>query len=93
MNNIRNLHIIMSLIQSTEIQKSIYPIHLREFQSSNKHKGVSDKLIFRSVPHESYIYLYITYIVYTYDVHVTLQLFTFYMYISHNSAAAPAASL
>ena len=48
-------------------------------------KLLSDKFMFRSVPHNSFIYLHITYIIYTYDVLVTLQLFTFYMYISHNS--------
>ena len=38
-----------------------------------------------SVPRDLFIYLHITHIVYIYDVLVTLQLFTFYMYISHNS--------
>ena len=88
LNNDRDLHNIISLILSSKLYKNTYPIYLRELQSSNEHKGVSDKFMFRSVPHDSHIYLYIiyiTYITYTYDVLVTLQLFTFYMYISHNS--------
>ena len=85
LNNVQDLHNIMSLILSSKLHKNIYSIHLRELQSSNEHKGVSDKFMFRSVPHDSNIYLHITYITYTYDVLVTLQLFTFYMYISQNS--------
>ena len=41
--------------------------------------------MFRLVSYDSFIYLHIIYITYTYDVLVTLQLFTFYMHFSYNS--------
>ena len=85
LNNIQDLYNIISLILSSKLHKNIYPIHLRELQSSNELEGVSDKFMFISVPHDSFTYLHITYIIYIYDVLATLQPFTFYMYISHNS--------
>ena len=75
----------MWLLPSFKSHKNIYSIHLRELQSSNELKGVSDKFKFISVHHDSFIYLHITYIIYIYDVLASLRLFTFYIYISHNS--------
>ena len=85
LNNVQDLHIILSLILSSKHHKNIYSIQLRELQHSKEHKGVSDKFMFRSVPHNSNIYLHITYIIYTCEVLVTLQLFIYLLYISHNS--------
>ena len=72
LNNVPDTHNIRSLILSFKLHKYIYPMHLRELQSSNEHKGVSDKFMFRSVSHDTFIYLHVTYITYTYDVIVTL---------------------
>ena len=84
LNTIQDLYNTISFILSFKLHTNIYPIHLRELQSSNELEGVSDKFMFISVPHDSITYLHITYIIYIYDVLATLQPFTFYMYISHN---------
>ena len=85
LNNIQYLYNIIPFILSSKLYKNIYPIHLREFQSSNELEGVSDKCMIISVPHDLFTYLHITYITYIHDLLATLQPFTFYLYISHNS--------
>ena len=84
LNNIQDLYNIISFILSSKLHTNIYPIHLRELQSSNELEGVSDKFMIISVFCDSITYLHITYIICINDVLVTLQPFTFYMYISHN---------
>ena len=61
----------MSLILSFKLHKNIYPIHLQELQSSNKHNRVSDNFIFSSVP-LTHLSIYILHILSTHMMYSLL---------------------